>query len=208
VRLGKHSTSGANRVDYRRSVPLTVPPVVDNVIFGEAQPTISLDGELALRPFESGDATVVMRAFATPDIQFWHGFCVDDLDQAQDWISRTRSRWDDAQSADWAIVDSEGVGGRCALHIDCRRGTAEIAYWLLPEARGRGVASRAVNAVTDWAHTTLGIHRVLLQHSTKNSASCAVARRVGYIVEGIAREQDIHVDGWHDMHQHSHLSTD
>lgn len=205
----RYSRCGSNLVYYGRSVPLTVPPVVDEAAFaGRDQPTITVDGEFTLRPFDSADTAVVLEAFATPDIQLWHGFRIDDLDQAQDWISRTHSLWNEAQSAVWAIVNSTGVLGRCALHIDCRRGTAEIAYWLLPEARGKGVASRAVTTVTDWAHPTLGVHRILLQHSTKNSASCAVAERTGYIAEGVAREQDIHVDGWHDMHQHAHLSTD
>lgn len=175
---------------------------------GVEQPSIRIDDELGLRPFDSGDAEVVMRAFATPDIQLYHGFRVDDRDQANEWISRTHSLWSEAKSAVWAIHDSSRVWGRCALHIDCRRGTAEIAYWLLPEARGRGAATRAVIAVTDWAHTSLGVHRILLQHSTRNAASRAVAERSGYVAEGIARQQDIHTDGWHDMQQHAHLATD
>ncbi|MFK8023590.1 MAG: GNAT family N-acetyltransferase [Ilumatobacter sp.] len=189
-------------------MPVTVAPVIDATHFVHTpQPSLRA-AELTLRPFERADAPTVAAAFSDPDIQQWHGFRVDELDQARAWIDRTHTRWSAAQSADWAITDGSVVLGRCALHLDCRGGTAEIAYWLLPEARGRGVVTRAVLSVTDWAHTELRVHRISLQHSTRNHASCAVAMRAGYVAEGTARQQGLHADGWHDMHQHSHLATD
>lgn len=173
------------------------------------QPTVRIDDELSLRPFARSDATAVMRAFVEPDIQHWHGFRVDTLGEAREWIDRTHQLWSSDESAVWAIVDErDSVLGRCALYVAMRQGTAEIAYWVLPEARRRMVAVRATVAATAWAHESLGVHRVLLQHSTQNPASCAVARRAWYTAEGTARQQDLHVDGWHDTHQHAHVMDD
>ena len=109
----------------------------------------------------------------------------------------------------WAAVDgADAVLGRCALHVDLERGVGEIAYWVLPAARGQAVATRAARRVTDWGHHELGVHRIVLLHSTQNAPSCAVANRLGYLVEGTARGEGLHADGWHDMHQHAHLATD
>lgn len=191
-------------------MPLTVAPAITPEVMGATdQPTIPIDDELVLRPFVSTDAATVMRAFADPDIRYWHAFRVDDDEEALWWIDVTHQLWRDSKSAVFAIADrSDEVHGRCALHVEARRGIAEIAYWVLPESRGRGVAVRAAIAATAWGHDRLGIHRILLQHSTLNPASCSVAQRAGYVVEGTARQQDLLVDGRHDMHQHAHVTGD
>lgn len=52
-------------------------------------------------------------------------------------------------------------------------------------------------AATGWAHA-VGLHRVELQHSSKNAASARVAERAGFHREGVRREASLLVDGWHD----------
>ena len=193
-------------------MPRTVPDVVAaGSMANVAQPHFALlhpsAQGLRLRPFVDADGAAVREAFADPDIQRWHGFRIDTPEQAQEWIDRTHRQWVDERSADWAIVDGTDseLLGRVGLHVDLPHGGAEIAYWVLPRARRRHVALRAVREITEWAHGTLGIHRILLQHSTRNTASCGVAERAGYVAEGVAVEQDLHVDGWHDVHRHAHL---
>lgn len=197
-------------IGYRLLMPYLLDPVISaGAMSQSAQPTIVVDAELRLRPFTVADAPAVGAAFDDPDIQRWHVFRADSIGEAETWIENATKLWDDDKSAVWAIVDdADTVLGRCALHVDARSGNAEIAYWVLPEARGRGVAARSVTAATRWGHEALGVHRILLQHSVENLASCAVARRVGYLVEGTARLQGLHLDGRHDMHQHAHLSGD
>ncbi len=190
-------------------MPYLVEPVIaDGVLSSGPQPELHAPDGLRLRPFVDDDAPGVRRAFDDPDIQRWHGFRIDDADEAVRWIRRTHESWADQTSAGWAVVDeSDVLLGRCALHLAARRGTGEIAYWVLPDARRTGVAVRAARVVTEWGHRH-GIHRILLQHSTHNVASCAVARGAGYVVEGVARRAELHVDGLHDMHQHAHVVSD
>lgn len=191
-------------------MPYLVEPIIaDGVMAATDQPPLRIDTDLSLRPFTVDDASAVLGAFSDPDIQLWHGFRLDTLAEATEWIQRTHELWSEEKSVVWAIAGpTDEVLGRCALHINRRQGTAEIAYWVLPAARRRRVAVRAVAAVTTWGHDRLGIRRILLQHSTKNTASCAVAISAGYAVEGTARQQDLHIDGWHDMHQHAHVLGD
>ena len=118
--------------------------------------------------------------------------------RAAGWAVETR--------ADWAVTSDGAVAGRAGFRVvDLAEGWAEVAYWVLPAARGRGVAPRAVAVLTDWAFA-LGLHRLELRHATANEASCRVAERSGYPLEGVARSSVLHEDGWHDMHVHARLA--
>ena len=99
------------------------------------------------------------------------------------------------------------VLGRIALRaIDTEQGRAECAYWIRPEARGGGLAGRALSALTTWAFDEIGFHRLFLGHSTANEASCRVATKAGFVPEGVERSSVLHSDGWHDMHIHSRIA--
>jgi RimJ/RimL family protein N-acetyltransferase len=70
------------------------------------------------------------------------------------------------------------------------------------------VATGATAAVARWALHDLGLHRLELQHSTANQASCRVAAKAGFAVEGTLRSAMQHPDGWHDMHLHARVLGD
>jgi RimJ/RimL family protein N-acetyltransferase len=187
-----------------------IPPVVAAGAMAEAdQPIIDLDDELLLRPWQPTDVEPVIEAFTTPDIEHWHFRRFDTEDEAAGWIAECTHGWRTEKRATWAIVDrTDGaVVGRVAVFTELEDGHGEVSYWVLPRARGRGVATRACLAATRWAHD-LGLHRIELQHSTRNEASGRVAVRCGFAIEGIRRGANLHDDGWHDMCLHSHLSTD
>ena len=63
------------------------------------------------------------------------------------------------------------------------RDGAELAYWVRPEQRRRGIALRSVQALTTWAHTSAGLARVWLEIAPDNLASLRLAQRAGYRLE-------------------------
>jgi RimJ/RimL family protein N-acetyltransferase len=62
---------------------------------------------------------------------------------------------------------------------------AEIGYWMSAGARGRGIASRAVEAVAVWTFATQPVERLELLHSVNNPASCGVARKCGFVFDSV-----------------------
>jgi RimJ/RimL family protein N-acetyltransferase len=84
-------------------------------------------------------------------------------------------------------------------------GLGEAVYRVLPAARGRHLAARALTTVTEWMFDHVDFHRMTLTHSTHNPASCRVAAKAGYDYEGTQRQQGLHLDGWHDMHLHARI---
>ncbi|SFR04052.1 Protein N-acetyltransferase, RimJ/RimL family [Lentzea waywayandensis] len=173
------------------------------------QPRIGVGDGLSLRPWRESDATAVFKAFNCPDIQRWHVRRMDTHDEALAWIAGWAKRWDDKTDASWAISrDDEPLGQAGLRHVSLFEASAALSYWVLPEARGAGIAARAAHALTEWTFDILGLHRVSLEHSTANAASCRVAAKLGFAVEGTLRGSARHADGWHDMHLHARLRSD
>lgn len=83
--------------------------------------------------------------------------------------------------------------------------SAVLSYWVLPAARGAGVAVRAARTLTRWAFDVVGLQRLGLHHSTANHASCRVADKLGFGLEGTLRGAVRHADGRHDVHVHACL---
>src|SRR5262249_16717591 len=68
---------------------------------------------------------------------------------------------------------------------DRRRGS--VGYWLLPQARGRGLATRSVRLLSEWALRDLGLARLQILTEPANGASQRVAEGCGYQREGVLR---------------------
>ncbi|GAA3068158.1 GNAT family N-acetyltransferase [Pseudonocardia yunnanensis] len=172
-----------------------------------AQPVLDLT-DMALRPWQSSDVSAVAAAYSDPDIRYWHARSMTEA-EARVWIDSWPVRWAQESGAGWAIADEAGLLGQISLRrLYLSDGIAEVSYWVVPAARGRRVATRALSALTSWAFHRLGLHRLEVNHSTMNSASCRVAESAGYAMEGTKRGEALHPDGWHDMHLHARLSSD
>ncbi len=188
-------------------MPRLTPPVLAPGILREHEQPTLVAADLVLRPWEPDDAPVVFAAYQDPAIRRWHTRGIDDLEEAVAWIEQVRAGWDREVLAGWAVEAGGHVVGRVVLRfVDLHDGIGEVGYWTLPSARGRGHAGRAVTALCSWALDDLGLHRIELEHSVRNTASCRVADRAGFVAEGTRRAATRHVDGWHDMHVHVRLA--
>ena len=188
-------------------VPGLVPPfLAAGTLARSEQPVLTGDG-LVLRPWAAGDAPVVAAAYADPGIRLWHARTMT-AGEARAWVAQWPGRWRDETGAGWAVTDGDVVGQISLRTVDLAEGSAEVSYWVLPAARGRGLAARALAVLGRWAFGELGLHRIEVQHSMRNAASCRVAERAGYPAEGIRRSQALHADGWHDMHLHARVAGD
>ncbi|WP_031108952.1 GNAT family N-acetyltransferase [Streptomyces sp. NRRL S-146] len=190
-------------------MPFLLSPVLTaGTLADRPQPTLPADGGLVLRPWRAGDAPAVYEVFQDPVMHQWHARAADSVAEAGDWIQAWHQAWEGEREAHWAVADavSGELLGRVALReLRLDYGTAEVAYWTAPQARGRGVAARATTALTRWALDEIGFHRLELLHAVRNEASCRVASRTGFVLEGTKRSAVLQPDGWHDMHLHARI---
>lgn len=187
-------------------MPIDVEPTIPpGTLSATPQPVLrSPDGTLLLRPLEPADAATIHAAFQDPALRYWHARSMASEEEALGWIESTHEGWRTEEAAQWLVTraaDGAPLGRMALRDLDLMDGFGEVAYWVLPDARGQGVAPKSLAVLTDWALTT-GFHRLDLQHSTRNEASCRVALKGGYPLESTRRSSALHTDGWHDMHVH------
>jgi RimJ/RimL family protein N-acetyltransferase len=168
-------------------------------------------GPLLLRPWREDDLDDVWAALSDPAVRLWNGSGTGSREAAARMIAGRRD-WSAGDHASWAVTDAADgrLLGSVSLHsIDLEQDDAEIGYWTVPAARGRGVAPRAVDATCRWAFAALPLDRIELAHAVENEASGRVAARAGFTCEGRLRRSYRYGDGVkHDELLWSRLSDD
>jgi RimJ/RimL family protein N-acetyltransferase len=168
-------------------------------------------GPVLLRPWRDDDADATWAALQDREILLWNSSGSASRDAVTRFL-RARADWSGGDHASWAVVDAATgeLLGSVSLHsIDREQGDAEIGYWTVPAARGRGVAPLAVDAVCRWAFGALPIDRIELCHAVDNPASGRVAEKAGFRLEGRLRRSYRYGDGVkHDELLWARLSDD
>jgi RimJ/RimL family protein N-acetyltransferase len=167
---------------------------------------VELDlGELHVRPLIERDAPLLVEATrAESGRALWGSqpvgpYSLDDARSAlQAWNSPN------GQQRSFGVRRGSVLVGALGLMLD-GPGSAELAYWLRPEERGRGIALRALRGMTEWAHHSLGIPRLWLEINPENAPSLRLAQRAGYDLEQRLPNHcrswtsaDVEQDSWHD----------
>lgn len=144
---------------------------------------------LTLRPWTDGDVAALVTAYQDPAMRRWNPSVPDDHAAGRAWIKSHDEGWSSGHHFAFAALETAaGLEPRLVGHVVLREVTpgepaAEIGYWTVADARGRGVAHRALEAVTTWAFDALGkggLQQIKLLHQVDNVASCRVAEKTGY----------------------------
>lgn len=146
------------------------------------------DGIVRLRRFGLEDVAQMVDACADADIaRFIPAMPVPYTEaDARSYVTFADDAWRGSERRPFAIVDAE-TGTLCGA-IEVRLGdVGSIGYWVAPEARGRGVATRALVLLSRWAVTEGGVERLELTTHPENAASQRVAEKAGFVREGVLR---------------------
>jgi RimJ/RimL family protein N-acetyltransferase len=156
-------------------------------VLAPADPWLS-DGVVSLRPHTAADASWIAEACADAETQRWLPLPSPYTEaDALAYIRRNDRVWSAGTHAPHAIVDAvsgEPLGSAELTFHEPEVG--EIGYWVRPQARGRGAATRATRLLAAWAFE-LGVVRLQLSTHPANVVSQRVAERVGFRREGILR---------------------
>ncbi len=171
------------------------------------------DGVVALRAWRESDVPAITAACGDADVQRWttvpQGYSEED---ARAFVAHTHMSRDAGASLELAVVRSaeedEVLGAAGLVTVDWDRAQAEIGYWTAPGARRRGVAVRAVRALSAWSFAELGLARLQLMPYADNGPSQRVAERAGYRREGVLRSFRRSKAGLVDVVMYSRLRDD
>jgi [ribosomal protein S5]-alanine N-acetyltransferase len=145
--------------------------------------------EVCLRDWIQSDADRVALIVGDPQVARWSK--LPELGPRQ-WIADQQSGRRGPSKAICTLDDSRALG-KVALRLPGRASPAtscdaigpedqpagELSFWLLPDARGRGVATAAVLAALELARSLGTMRTVVLDIEIDNAPSLRVAERVG-----------------------------
>jgi RimJ/RimL family protein N-acetyltransferase len=140
------------------------------------------DEAIRLRPLTEDDVPAVTAACQDSAMHRWLDFLPSPYteDDARAWLR--------SDTVSQAVVDAktdELLGSIGWRTVD--QGNVQIGYWVKREARGRGLATRALTLLSRWVLVDLGAQRVQLLAEPANFASCRVAEKAGFCREGLLR---------------------
>jgi RimJ/RimL family protein N-acetyltransferase len=142
------------------------------------------EGGIELRPFTEADVPALVEACQDPEIPRW---------------TRVPTPYGEADARAFvaghpnihafAVVDAETgeLLGSVGFGL-AGEARGEFGYWVKREARGRGVASRALRLAARRAVAEHGLRRLQLVVEPENQASIRVAENAGFRREGLLRK--------------------
>ena len=151
--------------------------------------------QLLLRPPRPSDLRDVVAACSDPEIPRFLPLVPAPYRprDGRKWLAQVARRWEDADpERTFAIVDHDQFAGIVTVRLT---DWGSVGYWLRSEARGRGLMTRAVEAVVAWARREHGIERLFITAHPDNLASQRVAEKAGFIRTGVTVHRPPFRDG-------------
>jgi len=169
------------------------------------------DGTVRLRRWSEGDLACIEEAASDPRIPRDTTVpAVFSIEEGRAFVRRQWSRVEQGEGLSLAIADAttDEALGRAVLTLRPQAGVAGIGYWIIPRARGRGLASKAVRLLSSWALKCAGVARVEAWSEPGNVGSQRALTSAGFTREGVLRSFLSYTDGRADAIVFSRTSDD
>ncbi|GIU91483.1 MAG: N-acetyltransferase [Acidimicrobiia bacterium] len=157
---------------------------------------------LLLRKFQRRDASAIVEAVraSLPELQRWlpwphPGYGRED---ALAFIRESHQAWREGRAYDFAIRHLDRperhLGNISIWYTSKTQRVGEIGYWVRSDATSGGIATEAAEALLDQGFGVMRLHKITLRIAVGNRASERVAEKLGFVKEGILR-QELQING-------------
>lgn len=145
---------------------------------------------LTLRPWRDPDIPGIVAAYRDDAMRRWLVSSINDEDEARAMLARQDAGWADGTRLSWAIEQEGTAVGHFVIKAANPPETLAtgVGYWTVAEARGKGIASRCVQAATEWlfgGQDIMPADEIELIHAVGNEGSCRVAQKCGYVLKSV-----------------------
>jgi RimJ/RimL family protein N-acetyltransferase len=168
------------------------------------------DAEIVLRLRRETDVAAIARASYDPETRRRLNDEPLDAERQQASVARVQEQWSAGTSAPFVIADARDDRplGLLNLQFESDDEVASLAVSVFPEARGRGVAAKALRLGALWALGELGLARVVAEAAVDNQASIRAIEKAGFHREGTLRAHCKTHGERHDCAMFSLIATD
>jgi ribosomal-protein-serine acetyltransferase len=126
-----------------------------------------------------------------------------------EFIRLTRRQAADNNGFQSAIVCEGRIIGVVGFHnVERVHRSASIGYWLDEQHQGRGIMTRAVQALMRYAFNEWKLNRVEIRAATDNRRSRAIPERLGLREEGVLREAERVGERYNDLVVYAMLASE
>jgi len=145
------------------------------------------DGIVRLRPLRTDDVDDFFALSQLPEVVNTSFGPLVTREVAQERAAQAQNNWLAGERAACVIEDAATgafAGDISLYYLAPRLSEAMVGYSLRPEFRGKGIATRAVNLLCEWAFESVGVVRIIAGTFPENRASQRVLERAGFTREG------------------------
>src|SRR5699024_374467 len=154
-----------------------------------------IDDDIALKHLEIHDASSLVRLTD----ELW-----DTLRKLLSWVDHTKTTEDYKSFIESGLkqfADKKGLTTGILYHgeltgvvsfnqFDWTNNIGSIGYWLGSKYEGKGIMTRAVSGLIDYAIYSLKLNRIEIRAAYANQKSRAIPERLGFVKEGQIRQAE------------------
>ena len=159
------------------------------------------DGELLLRHFRPGDGEELNRATQSSleHLRPWMAWASPDttVEDSEAFARQSLARWllgEEFGVGAWRGPRLVAATGFQLRGRPLEQGVGEVGMWVRADEAGRGLGTRLLRAMVDWADAAWPFRKLLWTCDGRNLASARVAEKCGFRLEGRLREHRPAVD--------------
>lgn len=157
--------------------------------------TLQVDEEIHLRMLSARDAEplFILIDHSRAHLKKWLPW-LDNTQKLEDstaFIKSTFYTYNNRKGITAGIFWREQLVGVIAFNqLDFTHHIGTIGYWLGASFQGKGIMTRAVEAMVTYGFGDLGLNRIEIRVATGNLASLAIPERLDFSKEGILRQTE------------------
>lgn len=166
-----------------------------------------MTGPVRLRPIRLDDVDAILEWIGDPDVTANFATMSQPITREQELAFLAATLASDTDRL-YAIEDPEGrILGTAGIHKiwwPSRNGRIGLVIGRT-EVQGRGLAQASLRELCAIGFETLGLHKLWIVHYATNGRMRHIAGKLGFVEEGVLRDEYFHQGTWHDMVRHSLL---
>jgi ribosomal-protein-alanine N-acetyltransferase len=135
------------------------------------------------------DEKIVLRQILTSDIQdvieisFYDSIQAKTIEEATEMQNKINKDYDTGNSIHWGIIDkaTNNIVGTCGYYRGLDKGIGELGCVLLPQYRGQGFMSLAMQLAIKFGLNTIGLKRIKAITTKQNDKAVKLLDRLNFI---------------------------
>jgi ribosomal-protein-serine acetyltransferase len=150
---------------------------------------------LVLRCYQSGDALGILELVQQNRVRLVREFAqmasLQNLDETRLLVAEKRERWSVGKSfcyGIWRKHPNEQIGQIQVKNLSWEIPSGELGYFISNSSQRQGYASESIKGILELAFQGLEFQRIFVRVLSSNRGSFSLAKRLGFLEEGLHRK--------------------